>query len=173
MSTLLHTTAFVLAFPTSMDPPSTVKPKKEDTLAIMKANAIDLIIPHHTNHSLNEYCNPYVKSSGLMIWAIYAVAYAPVIPAKILNTTNAGIMVTNAVIFGIIRKRAGFTPIISRASICWVTRIVPSSDAMFEPALPASIRHIIEDENSSNIISRVVNPVTKRGIHGDCMFNLI
>ena len=43
----------------------------------------------------------------------------------------------------------------SRASICWVTRIVPISEAMFEPTLPASMRHMIDDENSSSIISRV------------------
>ena len=44
----------------------------------------------------------------------------------------------------------------SRASICWVTRIVPISEAMLEPTLPARIRHMMLDENSSNMISRVV-----------------
>lgn len=44
----------------------------------------------------------------------------------------------------------------SNASICCVMRIVPSSDAMLEPTFPASIRHIIDDENSSSMISRVV-----------------
>ena len=34
-------------------------------------------------------------------------------------------------------------------------RIVPNSEAMFDPTFPARIRHIIEEENSSNIISRV------------------
>ena len=44
----------------------------------------------------------------------------------------------------------------SRASICCVTRIVPISEAMFDPTFPARIRHIIELENSSSMISRVV-----------------
>ena len=54
------------------------------------------------------------------------------------------------------RYEAEFTPIISKASICCVTRIVPSSEAMFDPTLPARIRHMIELENSSSRISRVV-----------------
>ena len=62
---------------------------------------------------------------------------------------------------------------ISRASICSVMRIVPISEAMLEPTFPARIRHMMEDENSSNMISRVVYPVTNLGIHGLWMFSLI
>ena len=51
--------------------------------------------------------------------------------------------------------------------------MVPISEAMFEPTLPARIRHMMEEENSSNKISRVVYPTTKRGIHGLSMFSLI
>ena len=61
----------------------------------------------------------------------------------------------------------------SRASICCVTRMVPSSEAMFEPTFPASMRHMIELENSRSMISRVVYPATHRGIHGDSMFTFI
>ena len=56
-------------------------------------------------------------------------------------------------------KLADFTPMISRASICSVTRIVPISDAIFDPTLPARMRHIIVEENSSTRISRVAIPV--------------
>ena len=77
------------------------------------------------------------------------------IPANILKVTNIGMMVTIAAILGNIRKFAELIPIISSASICWVTRMVPSSEAMFEPTLPANIRHMMEDENSNNMISRV------------------
>ena len=45
---------------------------------------------------------------------------------------------------------------ISKASICCVTRIVPNSEAMLLPTLPANIKHMIDDENSSSMISRVV-----------------
>lgn len=65
------------------------------------------------------------------------------------------------------------TPIISRASICWVTRIVPSSEAILEPTLPANIRHMMEEENSSNMISRVTYPTVQRGMKGLSMFSLI
>ena len=64
-------------------------------------------------------------------------------------------------------------PIISSASICWVTRMVPSSDAMFDPTFPARIRHMIELENSSRRISRVVYPATHRGIQGLWMLSFI
>ena len=70
--------------------------------------------------------------------------------------TRKGIIVTMAEIFGRIRYSAEFTPMISNASICCVTRIVPNSEAIFEPTFPAKIRHMILDENSSSMISRVV-----------------
>ena len=70
------------------------------------------------------------------------------------------------------RKLAEFTPIISSASICCVTRMVPISDVMFEPTLPARIRHMIDDENSRIRISRVEYPTTILGIHGLSMFSL-
>ena len=53
---------------------------------------------------------------------------------------------------------AEFTPIISRASICSVTRIVPISEAMFDPTLPARMRHRMELENSRSTMSRVARP---------------
>ena len=83
------------------------------------------------------------------------MAKAPAVPAAMLNITSIGIIDISAVILGSIRKDAEFTPIISRASICCVTRIVPISDVIFEPTLPANIRHIIDEENSRMRISRV------------------
>ena len=65
-------------------------------------------------------------------------------------------MVMRPMILGRMRNDAELTPIISRASICWVTRMVPISEAMFEPTLPARMRHMMEEENSSTMISRVV-----------------
>ena len=62
---------------------------------------------------------------------------------------------------------------ISSASICWVTRMVPISEAMLDPTFPARMRHMMEEENSSSMISRVVYPVTNLGIHGLSMFSLI
>ena len=66
---------------------------------------------------------------------------------------------TQPITLGSTMKLAELRPMISRASICSVTRIVPISDDMFEPTLPARIRHIIVDENSSTRISRVAMPV--------------
>ena len=64
-------------------------------------------------------------------------------------------MVMRPAILGRMRKEAGLTPMISRASICCVVRMVPSSEAMLEPTFPERIRHMIEEENSRSMISRV------------------
>ena len=78
-----------------------------------------------------------------------------VVAISILNMVRNGKKNTVATIFGRIRYEAEFTPIISNASICSVIRIVPISEAMFEPTLPARIRATTVDENSSVIVSRV------------------
>ena len=67
-----------------------------------------------------------------------------------------GMMLTNPRIFGRMTYEAEFTPMISRASNCCEMRINPISEAMFDPTFPARIRHMMEEENSSSIISRVV-----------------
>ena len=77
------------------------------------------------------------------------------VPIIMLNSANSGKESTVAIIFGIMRYEAEFTPIISSASICSVMRIVPISEAIFEPTLPAKIIAITVDENSKNIVSRV------------------
>ena len=121
----------------------------------MKAKNRLLMMLMYMNHGLKSYCRPMVRSSGLITCPMYAVAYAPTMPEAVLNTTRNGIRVIRPSIFGSIKKFAELTPIMSRASICCVTRIVPISEAMFEPTFPARIRHIIDDENSSSMISRV------------------
>ena len=44
---------------------------------------------------------------------------------------------------------------------------------MFDPTLPANIRHMMEDENSNSKISRVVKPDTHSGIQALCTLILI
>lgn len=47
------------------------------------------------------------------------------------------------------------------------TRMVPISEAMFDPTLPAKIRHNMEEENSNKMTSRVANPTQRKpGITG-------
>ena len=77
---------------------------------------------------------------------------------------------TIAAILGNINRLAELTPIISSASICSVTRMVPISEAMFDPTLPAKIRHNMEEENSNKMTSRVANPTAYAGIMGDTTF---
>ena len=73
-----------------------------------------------------------------------------------LKKTSTGINIIMPVILGMIRKLAELTPMISIASICSVTRIVPISEVILLPTLPARIRHMMDEENSSRMISRVV-----------------
>ena len=63
-----------------------------------------------------------------------------------------------AIILGKIRKEAELIPMISRASICSVTRILPISDAILEPTFPAKINEIIVGENSKIKESRLASP---------------
>ena len=44
---------------------------------------------------------------------------------------------------------------------------------MLEPTLPANMRHMMDEENSSSRISRVTYPTVQRGIHGLSMLSFI
>lgn len=70
-------------------------------------------------------------------------------------------------IFGITRKFAELIPIISIASICSVIRIVPSSEDMLEPILPASMRQTIVEQNSRIRDSLAIYPMYILGSRGD------
>ena len=70
-----------------------------------------------------------------------------------------------AIIFGAIKLPAEFIPIISSASICSVTRIVPISEAILEPTLPAKIKLITRGANSRIMESRTATPIAYTGIN--------
>src|ERR1700712_271652 len=80
--------------------------------------------------------------------------------------TNKGIMVMLAIILGDIRYPGAFTPMISNASICSVTRMVPICDAMLEPTLPASTNADMVGLNSRMVESRAMLPAILRGTSG-------
>ena len=61
--------------------------------------------------------------------------------------------IVDAIILGSTRKEAEFIPIISKASICSVTLIVPISEAMLDPIFPAKIKEIKVGANSKTILS--------------------
>jgi hypothetical protein len=66
--------------------------------------------------------------------------------------TKMGKNKTAAVTLGKTKKFKELTPMISKASICSVTRIVPISEAIFDPILPAKIKEIIVGENSKIVL---------------------
>jgi hypothetical protein len=45
--------------------------------------------------------------------------------------------------------------------------MVPISEAMFDPTLPANMMHMMLDANSSSITSLMAYPMVMRGIQGD------
>ena len=100
-------------------------------------------------------------------------SHPPVILKNIDIITSIGKKSTAATIFGKTKKFNEFTPIISRASICSVTRIVPISEAMFDPTLPAKINEIIVGENSKIVLDCVIYPTVYRGNKGFDMFDAV
>ncbi len=102
-----------------------------------------------------------------------AINAPPNRPMNIDSTQSTGMKSTKPTTFGSTMKLAELMPMISMASICSVTRIVPISEVMLEPTLPARISDIIVQENSSMTISRVASPVAYAGIIGDSMLIFI
>ena len=84
-----------------------------------------------------------------------------------------GLMNTAAQILGAIKYSAELTPIISRASICSVTRMVPISEAMFEPTFPASIKEIMVGESSNIIDCRLIRPITYTGMNDESILEAV
>jgi len=78
-----------------------------------------------------------------------------------------------AAIFGSTKKFKEFTPIISKASICSVIRMVPISEAIFEPTFPAKIREMIVGENSKIVLDWVMYPTVYFGNNGLVMFDAV
>ena len=62
---------------------------------------------------------------------------------------------------------------ISKASICSLTLMLPISEAILEPTLPASIKDIIVGENSRINESLLANPIKYVGNKGFCKFNAV
>jgi len=71
---------------------------------------------------------------------------------------KADVMNMAAMILGMIKKEAELIPMISKASICSVTRMVPISEVMLDPTLPAKIKAIMVGENSKMIDWRAAYP---------------
>src|SRR5512133_482942 len=83
----------------------------------------------------------------------------PAIPIVIDIRVRRGLKNSIATIFGRVRYEAELIPIISRASICSVTLMVPISDAILDPTFPASIRAATDDENSRMMESLQPRPI--------------
>ena len=132
----------------------------------MQANTRLFIRPYQTYHSLKNACMPYVQRAVDIRSVKMVTRQPPRIDVPMQNTLSTGMNPTKATILGSTRQLTEFTPMISRASICSVTLIVPISEAMFEPTFPARIRQRMELENSSNTMSRVARPTEQAGISG-------
>jgi hypothetical protein len=99
--------------------------------------------------------------------------HPPIILSAIEKITSIGKKSTAAITFGRTKKFNELTPIISNASICSVTRIVPISEAMFEPTFPARIKEIMVGENSNIVLDCVIYPTVYSGNKGLDMFDAV
>ena len=77
-------------------------------------------------------------------------------PKKPEIIANNGNVKTAANNLGKTKYEAELIPITSRASICSVIFIVPSSPAIFDPTFPAKTTHINVEESSSSVMSRTI-----------------
>ena len=99
--------------------------------------------------------------------------YPPQIPKTILSAINNGLKIRLAMILGKIKKFGELTPIMSKASICSVTRMVPMLEAIYDPTFPARIREIMVGENSkikTALVAKLTNTV---GIGMDAVWKLL
>ena len=132
---------------------------------VISRKDINNLYTHHVLHSLG-IAKAVTFRPGTKIMDIGTGGGFPGIPlavmfphAEFTLCDSIGKKITVATIFGKMRYDAEFTPISSRASICSVIRIVPISEAILEPTLPARISATTVDENSSTITSRVEYPI--------------
>ena len=91
----------------------------------------------------------------------------PKLLRKIEIITSIGIIIRPATILGNARYPLELIPITSNASICSLTRIVPISEAMCDPTLPAKTRQVIVGASSSILESLTIEPITGLAISGD------
>ena len=75
-------------------------------------------------------CIPVVNSAVVQSFVTDPAIYPPITPMNILMAISSGLKIIQANIFGRTKKFAELIPIISRASICSVTLIVPILDAI-------------------------------------------
>ena len=99
----------------------------------------------------------------------YMVSQPPSSPIAMLMSVSSGLRRVVDVILGRTRKLAELMPIISIASICSVIRMVPISEEMLEPILPARMRHTMVEQNSRTSDSRVMYPMYIFGRKGEVM----
>ena len=104
---------------------------------------------------------------------MYTTIHPPRSPRTKLRRTRRGLSIVTASTLGSTRNDAEFTPIISIASICSVMRMLPSSDAMFEPIFPARIRATIVEQNSRMRLSLTMYPTSILSRNGLFMFEAV
>ena len=85
--------------------------------------------------------------------------YAPPYPSALKSMVRIGNMMIEASTRGTTRYWMGETAILSMASICSVTRMVPSSVAMALPARPVTMR-AVNTGDSSRESAKAVEPPT-------------
>lgn len=95
---------------------------------------------------------------------IMTVRKPPRMAKKILKIISNGFTIMEATTLGNIIYEAGLIPITSKASICSVTRILPTSAVMREPRLPTSSKLIMVGQSSMTMDVLDTKPTVHAGI---------
>src|SRR5687767_830727 len=136
------TTAAVAAAPTPCAPPRAFMPSMHPIQVMTVPKLAAFTRPYCTSKVLKKSRIPFVKSAEVRSSSQVEQIQPAAIPTNIAIPTMTGNMMVPATTRGTTRYACGSYDSVSSASICSVTRIVPSSAAMLAPTRPASARPV-------------------------------
>lgn len=156
--------------PTPSAPPVAANPSTQPISAVTPPKTADLVKPNTTSEVRKKRWTDSKNSAGGNSNLSIVSITAPTIATTLENTASIGIIVTAATTRGILRYRFRSIAIISSASNCSETAIVPSCAAMAPPTRPAITSAVNTGVNS--VKTTVAMELPKYGRASDSRLNL-
>src|ERR1035437_1398026 len=122
-------------------------------LLMINANVYDLASANVTFFGIKFSSNPLSKISVETMLDILLANLAPQMPNTIEMITSKGIVISAANTLGITKYDFVLMPIISKASICSLTLMLPNSPAILLPITPANTIQTSVGANSRITVS--------------------
>src|SRR4029079_16357512 len=135
-------------------------------LEIINANVYALYKANITLKGSNASNNPWSNVAGGTMPVMVPANLPPQIPSTPAIITSMGITTSAATIFGSTRYVFELMPIISNASICSLTLILPNSREILLPTTPAKTIQTNVGANSRITVSLTTCAITDKGISG-------